>query len=252
MKKLSRRDLIKTGMVGFSALSAGGVWLPEYAKAQMAPFAFFKGRQSVSIAHQQTQSLTGLSSGTRTVSGMSIGAAAANRIVIVGILHNDSRSSGVSNLTVGGITATQRATVTNASGSILYFWTAAVPSGTTANIVFSLGGTCDSLGVSIFRATGLSSAVPTSTSSSIADPGVTNISMPIGSFAIGISMSGSASGPPTAAWTNAQEQFEQRPSGQNTTFSGAINQTSSGSITVSCDWSNTTSGGRATLTAAWV
>lgn len=203
-----------------------------------------------SVSFVQSLALTGLSSGSRSVS-MSIGAAASSRVVILGVLHNDSRSSGVSNVTIGGVAATQRATQTNASGSILYFFTALVISGTTATVDYFLGGTCAALGFATFRATDLANVVPAASGSSVSDPGSVTLTVPPGGFAVAISMSGSASGPPTASWQNATEQFEQRPSGQNTTFSGALRQIG-GSATISCDWSNSTSGGRATLAAAWL
>lgn len=205
---------------------------------------------AATVVYNSSQAWTGLSSNTLTWS-TSLGTPSSDRVVIVGVLNNDSRSSAPSNLTVGGVTATKVGEVTNATGSIVQFWTAPVPSGTTVNVTVKINGTVDSFGLASFSATGLLSATPTSVVSSTRAPGATAITTPDRGFAVSVSMSGAATVAPTATWTNAIEQFDAlRPFSQGTTFSGAINSIP-GLASITCTWTATTSGGRATLTAAW-
>lgn len=200
--------------------------------------------------------ITGTASGSAVfnANNMSIGSANSTRTVIVAVFNNDSRSTAPSSVTINGtISADQVATITNAGGAVLQFWTALVPDGTTANVAVQTNGTVDSFGVSTFYANSMLSRTPAYIKTSTAAPATNNIVIPTDGFGVTISMSGEAAGTPTATWTGMTESFDaQRSAGTSTTFSGAITNTANTTgETVTCTWTGTTTGGRAFLSASW-
>lgn len=208
---------------------------------------------SVSFGSAKAQS----ASGSTTVTSLSIGEAAANRTVIAAVALNDSRASEPTSVTIGGITATLRFIGKNETAggnpSCIGFWTATVPTGTTADVFVVFGGTSDFLGVATFYAYGLDSQDVSSSASSAAAPASGTVTISENRFAIAVAISGGASGGPTATWTNATEVFDSVSSaGFNTRMSGAIiNSNFQQTLTVTCTWTSTTSGGRIFSLASW-
>lgn len=207
----------------------------------------------VSFGSAKAQSASG---GPTDVTNMQIGTAAANRTVIAAVAINDSRATEPTSVSIGGVTATQRFIGRNSSAggtpTSVAFWTATVPTGTTATVQVGTGGTTDFLGVATFYAYGLDSQNVFSATSSITDPASGNIIVPESRFAIAVAISGGASGA-TATWTNATEAFDSVVvSGKATTMSGAIINSDFGQTsTVTCDWTDSTSGGRIFSLASW-
>ena len=84
---------------------------------------------------------TGLTS--HSEAAVSIGTAAANRLVIVGLTTLDTASyvsRNTDTLTIGGISATKLITRTYSSSTAVDLWMAEVPTGTTATIAFTTSG----------------------------------------------------------------------------------------------------------------
>lgn len=112
----------------------------------MIPFAaptFGKGSTVAAAAYSnltfRNSSFDNNTNSTYTFASSAIGTAAANRWVIVGVLGSKSAPIGtITSLTVGGITATELVTNTEAVGSSdirVSLYIANVPTGTTADIV---------------------------------------------------------------------------------------------------------------------
>lgn len=214
---------------------------------QLTGFGYSKQKAELFFGSVEAKAVT---AGDITFSSMMIGLPDSTRNIIIAVSQNDSRSSAVTSLLIGGISATKIGEIENASGSILQCWIATVTSGSTANVVVSIPGTCNFLCVSTFYSYGLKSKTPTSVSSSISAPGSTSVTVPDNGFAISFSMSGEATGTPTATWVNAVEQYDAVRSTGTTTGSGAILKTA-GPTTITCTWTTTTTGGRALLTTTW-
>lgn len=94
---------------------------------------------------------------THTASGLNIGAAAADRHIVVACVTDRSSGNGdVASATIGGVTATVETSVSNntseRAGSAV-FW-AAVPTGTTATIVVNIPGASSYLGMVVYSVTG--------------------------------------------------------------------------------------------------
>ena len=80
-------------------------------------------------------------SSSYTFSSQSIGAADSNREVVVALMMRASGTVTVSSVTIGGVSATQDATASNLVSSnttLVAFYRAAVPTGTTADVVVNL------------------------------------------------------------------------------------------------------------------
>lgn len=162
--------------------------------------------------HNSAQVTNGTS--TVTISAMAIGAAAADRLVFIVLGWFDLGAAIQANptsVTIGGITATQ-AVVSNTGGVFtpaLYEYWAAVPTGTTANVVVNFSAnadTSDYIGVSVYRVVGANTSTPvsataTTNTTSPTQAVSTSITVPANGALIcggsGLTASGSVS------WTNA-------------------------------------------------
>lgn len=109
-----------------------------------------------------------------TFTAMSIGTASADRVVIATIGVDGNATNGViSGVTIGGVTATKRSFVdANANGFGTYIYEAAVPTGTTANVVISCNGFPSGIACALGIITGGASfsAQTTAAYAAVADP----------------------------------------------------------------------------------
>lgn len=105
---------------------------------------------------------------SQSFSGVSLGAAAPDRKIILAISHYITISAAPSSVTIGGISATKLVDNTStASLGVSSIWIAAVPTGTSATVIInSTGDTTDYIGMGVYRVTGLRSMTPVDTFSS--------------------------------------------------------------------------------------
>lgn len=163
--------------------------------------------------------LASSTSGVATFSGVNIGAAASNRIVIVTV--GASKSSGtwsgtIASVTINGNAATQANAVSNsASTNGVYYLN--VPSGTTATIVVNLPSGADSNGIAIgiYRAVGLASATPTATATATASGAVgASLTIPSNGYGVGSAHHGSIA--QAYSWTNLTGDYTGNPGAEGT------------------------------------
>lgn len=101
-----------------------------------------------------------------TFSSMPIGDAASDRLVVVGVQARvSSGQSNVTSVTIGGVAATEIATIDPDPGTTtIGLWQAAVPTGTTASVVVSFGGqTQTECGLAVFSIRNMGSTTPSDT-----------------------------------------------------------------------------------------
>ena len=157
---------------------------------------------------QNTTNNTGQS--TYTFSAQNIGTAASDRYVIV---ISGVRAVGTTGLTssctIQGISATsvvsQLTQITNTSRIDMFV--AAVPTGTTADIVLTYSRAGTRCLIDAYRATGISGAAPSATATSSSDPASGTITIPADGFAIAGGLCGGV-GSSFAAWTNLTERSD--------------------------------------------
>lgn len=102
-------------------------------------------------------------SASKTWAGLSLGTAASDRKIIVGVTRRIGTGTLVINtLTVGGVSATRIATFNIASGYQIEFWGAAVPTGTTGDVVVNVAEAgVGRISVILWRTTGVQSFTAT-------------------------------------------------------------------------------------------
>lgn len=143
-----------------------------------------------------------------TFSSQNLGTASSDRYIIVGaVARKAGASATISSITIGGVSATivkqQTNTITNTNVSGLAI--AAVPTGTTGNIVVTFSATMLRCAISAYAVTELDSATPyDDASSTSADPSV-SLDIPTDGFAIGMGLTAAAS---TATWTGLTEDVD--------------------------------------------
>lgn len=136
-----------------------------------------------------------------TFSAQSLGAAASDRKIIVGIGWSSATAQTLSSVTIGGVTATiigQIESSGSSSGpSALVI--AAVPTGATGDVVVTLSGGVQRLGIGIFRVVGLVSSTAHATATDdTAVSGVVTTTLNVPANGIVVAMAGSVDG---ASWS---------------------------------------------------
>lgn len=178
---------------------------------------------------------------TYTFSTQSLGSAAADRFIICAVTGraSDGGARTISSVTIGGVSATINAQV-DTSGTSTGIVCAAVPSGTTGDVVVTWSDTMTDANIALYRCTGLSSATALATATSAADPGVGTVIIKTGGIIIGIATDDDGSH--TCTWTGLTENYDEG-TGQGRDWTGAMVETSTSSsvsvstnLAVTADW----------------
>jgi hypothetical protein len=189
-----------------------------------------------------------------TFSGLSLGAASADRLIAVlvnGNMNGDNRS--VSSVTVAGQSASQ---IVAANYSVSFIdglsalWVTALPAGTSGDVVVTLSGSANDLGIGLLRVTGAeSSAADTATDT--VDPCTAIIDVPEGGLLIGTTACDLFGTGQTCTWTNLTEAYDQQIEA-GAVHSGAFGVCAAAQtgLSVTADWSSST--GAAMVLASFV
>lgn len=206
-------------------------------------------------------SALGTGTSTFSVTGVSLGTAASDRIVAVYIHYPNGTISKISSVTIAGVSATLAVEV-NASNQarVAAIYYANITTGTSGTVSVVTNGTQSSAIrciVASYSLYGLTSSTPTATQVSNND--VLNVS-PTRSVTItpssgGILIAGYNAGgynpPASATWTNATEDFENEfQAGNIATTASEANLTAS-SLTVTCTNTDTVVNRPNLILAAW-
>jgi hypothetical protein len=192
---------------------------------------------------------------TYTFSSASLGAAHDDRMIIVGIHSRKAGAvSSISSVSVGGVSATivlqNWNTITNSNVAAIAI--AAVPTGTTGDIVVTFADTMLRCAVGIWRAFGIELTAYDSDSSDASDPTV-NLDVPAG-FVIAVATTNAST---STTWTGVTENYdtvletfvstsggfvelESLESGRTITADFAAPGTESAGVFASWEWSSET------------
>lgn len=197
---------------------------------------------------------------TYTFSSQNLGTAASDRYIIAAISTTGIADAqiNVSSVTIGGVSATQVVTnnFNSVSSGLVALYIAAVPTGTTGNVVVTFDAGCARAGIALYRVTGLGSATASATGQDEDNEGSANpsestgINVPADGFAIGASFTQNQQSA-TAAWTGVTEQYEATVEG-NAKHTGGYVETDSAltPLTVTVSWT-TTETGAGMVAASW-
>lgn len=161
---------------------------------------------------------------TYTFSAQSLGATAADRLILVGAALRATGTPTISSVSVDGVAATgvgSAAINDNASRTILRWWIAdlSASSNTTGDIVVTMSGAgAVRCYIGWHRLTGASST-PFDSDNDIAEAGggvlAVSTNVPAGGVCCGIACFGSAGGDETTAWSLATEHDDRRSESSN-------------------------------------
>lgn len=180
---------------------------------------------------------------TYTITAATFGTASTDRLIEVGINYIGG-VAGTSDVTVtiGGVSATKVVAVADVGQSIAsYRFLAAVPTGTSGNIVFS--NSAGNFTRTITSWYGLTGYSATAFDTKTADTATTNPSVSIAIAAngavLGDSTNQGMTGPNTATWTNLTKDFDNNPAGFTSgSNASATFVSASGGTTVQVTWAS--------------
>lgn len=137
---------------------------------------------------------------TYTFSALALGAAAADRRIIVAAYGRSAGSRTVSTLTVAGISAALLVAANNTAGSCCELWIASVPTGTTGDVVVTFSSSMGRAAVGLLRLVdGKGGVTAFNSVSDIANPVTMLLDIPAVGLAIGAYLVGDTGA--TIAWT---------------------------------------------------
>lgn len=204
------------------------------ASAYVAPAGGGAGVEYIGIEEN-----TAYNANPYTLTDVPIGPAATDRILILAVMTRNATYA--TSVTVGGISATGDNVYTggNTGDWRVEHWRAAVPTGTTADVVVTWsGGVTAGTGVAVYSITGYTVAVADAGYSTSLTPSTT-VTATSGGLIIataGYSINAGA----TCAWTGVNEDFEGSYGfGSSQMYSGGhTHPTSAGDVTVSAAYSS--------------
>lgn len=168
-----------------------------------------------------------------TFTSTAIGTAAADRLVEVGI----SSASGVaiSTVTVGGVSAVYKATAGTGAGSLIELWQAAVPTGTTGDIVVTYGASNAKCGIGVAAVYGASATLSSVQTATNVDPFVLSVNSPANGLILGFCTEHTTS-TKGFTWTNLTENFDVAlDAATEHTAAGDTFAAAQSSLSVTCD-----------------
>ena len=142
---------------------------------------------------------------TYTFSAQAIGAAAADRRVIVAVHAHGNTGITISSATIGGVAADisiQNRDASSVSGILI----ALVPTGTTADVVVTFNAGKARAAIGVWSCTGLTSNTANSTATSLADPTTATLTTTNGGFCIAAVTNNDQFS--TLTWTNVTERYD--------------------------------------------
>lgn len=189
------------------------------------------------ISNREGPSLTYVGTGanadnqsTYTFSAVSFGAPELGRYMVAAIAMRDDNSSGQTNsVTIGGVSATRVVSLAKTFGSSnavdASIWIAAVPTGTSGDVVATMQTTSGSCGLALYRLTGIASPTAAATASN-STGGATSLDVSLNTLNRGMAIGISAvSSTQALGWSGLTEDVETQVQtggiNANLRFSGA-------------------------------
>ena len=152
---------------------------------------------------------------TYTFSSQTLGTAVADRHIIAQVCGSVTGTDGIASVTIAGVSATlvKQELHTANTDDVNSIWIAAVPTGTTGDVVVvmnSLSGRC---GIGLYKATGLGSATPHASASDSTSYGAnpapsTTIDCEAGGIIIAVSYIGNTPTTSGVSWAGVTEDYE--------------------------------------------
>jgi hypothetical protein len=169
---------------------------------------------------------------TFTFTGRSFGAAPTGsdvRYIVaqIGVVRGGPNTFGT--VTIGGVTATQIDTTYSATNIIVGMFIAAVPTGTTGDVVVNVGSSSLCCSVALARMINPTSLTPADTANDTVSAVALTLDIPTGGKAIAFTQ---ASDGVAMTWSNATEVYEV-DARTNEWFSAAISSTAGTNVAVS-------------------
>jgi hypothetical protein len=166
---------------------------------------------------QNTQ--TGDNAEAYTFSAVNFGAAAAGRYIIC-CVYGQSATGTISSVSIGGVAATQ-ATSVKANDDALSIYIAAVPTGTSGDVVVTWTAAMGDCGVATYSTSGVGSTTATDQGTSSTASGTTGqTNLTINAGGIGVAISKNRHGATTCSWSQLTEDYDNQD-GNTNDISGA-------------------------------
>lgn len=146
---------------------------------------------------------------TYTFSSQSLGTADSNRYIVVGVgFVSSTETQSISSVTVGGVSASSLTSFTEEDegtwSSCAQIWIAAVPTGTTGDVVVTLNGTASVCAIGLWRLI-TDNITPVATNTDTADSITVNVNTQNGGGVVAIAQCRNGS---TSTWTGVTEDFD--------------------------------------------
>lgn len=197
------------------------------------PHRFAAAPDPIDVAFTDRASRIG-GSGIYTASGLSFGAEAADRRIIAIVPSKDDGAHSCSAVTIGGVAATKHCEITG--GTQISIWSAAVPTGTTGDVVMTFagtGGSGDVQAVFLYRLVGATNSTPDFTATATSNVGSVTINHNANSVTVAGGIDYSTDNNPAHSMTGIDHDASDFRAGNTAMAAGHKANASAGSNVVS-------------------
>lgn len=171
---------------------------------------------------------------TYTFAGLSMGAASADRYIVVGCWGAAAAGRTISGVTVGGVAATQLVALATWVGAPTAIYVVPLPTGATASVVITFNAGMVRSQCAVFAVYGLTrSGTAVATATTATDGGSLNMNVQPGDVVIACA-SGNTTG--DATWTGLTEAYDTAVESQKFTAAYANITAAESPRTMNCDW----------------
>jgi hypothetical protein len=207
------------------------------------------------VLSYQGQSWTGSNAASHTFSGMSIGTATGDRKVIVGYSTLASGASNITQVVVGGITASLALQVSDPffDQYRLGLAIAAVPTGTAADITIVSSGTVFHMAVGVWSGTNIRSVTPVATTSNGADvlDDTHNMSLAVRAGGAIVALQHDSQNGVTRSWTGVTERYDLAGTENNGQSGASLAFAAAQTVNMTCVRSSAASDVGTAIAASW-
>ena len=179
------------------------------------------------------ETVDGTGTNTYTFSSVNFGAASALRTIVVGVAVSSDGAPTSATVTIGGVSATVVATVSDAemvdAMSLIAY--ASVPTGSSGDVVVNVDKVCRVCRIYTYRVIATTFGVHATAT----DVGTLSQSVSLASGGSIMAVSACSSSVATATWTGATEQADS--TGDEAGSSALLKSSASSPVTIACTWS---------------
>ena len=195
----------------------------------------------LSTANYVTQVSSTANASSYTFSGVDIGTATSNRLVVVCASGGSNTAGDITGISIGGNAANliAKTTISDSEDPATVMYGLLVTSGTSADIVVTFASTKNRCQISVYDVkVSSTTAVSTTTDNDNSNPATASVNVKYGNSVIAITSGNNST---TVSWSGLSEDMDVALENNQTTSTASLNARTNGSVSISASFASSPS-----------